>query len=194
MRQEVQQVIDRIHLKQNEQKKARELAEKNRLLEHVGLYEIEYASRMNSPEQLNLYPYSETVDGVTKRYRKIYLDVTDEEYQALKDAVGTITEEKEQQKERFLQFDADISESCTLAKILCILAVVLYFSFFILGFVMGNSSVTNVLSGHREFSFGTAFIYWIAGVFSGTLLLGFSDIVDQQHKQTELLASRLIQK
>ncbi|MBQ1675167.1 MAG: hypothetical protein II069_03880 [Oscillospiraceae bacterium] len=56
-----------------------------------------------------------------------------------------------------------------------VMAGVIYALAFILGVVLGHD-----LRG--EFSFGLALVYWVAGAISGTLLLGFSEVIRLLHE------------
>ncbi len=57
-----------------------------------------------------------------------------------------------------------------IATLLEVLAILVYIGAFIAGIMMGKDY-------YGDFSFGVALIYWVAGLFSGTMLLGFSEVV-----------------
>ena len=193
MRPEIQQIIDRKNMEYKAVKTAKEENEKLKLLDRMGLFEIEYAEpKVNeygyyfyTPEDCANYPFVETnSDGKMLRYKKVYTDVTDEEYEALLNIAELMPEKKEESVPDTISVKGYQSG---LASFMVGLAIMLYLAFFILGIVMGNNSVASYLSSRSEFSFGTALLFWVIGVFAGTMMLGFAHIVDHLYKQTILL-------
>lgn len=186
MNPEVQRIIDQKNSEYEIMKNAKEQSERIKVLDKVGLYTKEYGTPKGqygySKEEIELYPLSEMKDGVLRRYRKVYPEITDEDFEALKNTAELMPDTKDT-----TEAVLDNSTQTGLAKFMIILSLVLYLSFFIIGIVMGNNSIESYLTSRSHFSFGTALLYWIIGVFAGTIMLGFSHIVDHLYKQTLLL-------
>jgi RNA polymerase subunit RPABC4/transcription elongation factor Spt4 len=67
----------------------------------------------------------------------------------------------------------------TIAEILKAFALICYIGGFIAGLVFGRAeSSTSLYSSHTEFSFTLALIYWMAFFVSGTVWLGFAEIIN----------------
>ena len=95
-------------------------------------------------------------------FRKVPLEVSDEEWEQIE----KYAEVKDKDEEK---------DSSGVASLLKGLAVVVYLLGFILGIAMGKTLL-------GDFSFGIMLVYWIAGLFAGTLLLGFSEVIRLLHE------------
>lgn len=68
-----------------------------------------------------------------------------------------------------------------IASALRSIALIIYVVGFIAGFALGN--VTSPLNSYfKEFSSTLALFYWISAFISGTVFLGFSEIIDLLQK------------
>ena len=182
MSQAVQDFIDQMKV---EYAKAR-IEEKKALVDRVGLYEKEFYDKKTVKDQGKRkaeiekeYPFVTYESGVQQRYKKIYPELTNEEYETVKTLQESI--DKVQQNKQKNESKKVSSTGSGIATALTLFAIVLYFGAFIAGIVMGNADSI------RGFNLGSAIIYWMAGAFSGTLLLGFASVVENLKIQTELL-------
>lgn len=71
-----------------------------------------------------------------------------------------------------------------IADTLQVIAWIIYIGGFIAGFVLGNVEVpyTYIPATHTEFSFTLALTYWAAFFITGTILLGFAEIIQLLQK------------
>ena len=189
MRPEIQEIIDRKTAEHEKQAAEKRQKEKIELMDKFELYKKEYYVTEGNDygwEQLdNKYPEVEwTAEGEPRRYKKVYFDLTDEEFDALKNAAELAAQDGEKEKTEA----SDLSEyQDKVAKVLMVLAFLSYAAFFVIGIIMGNNNIEKYLSSRSEFSFGAALVYWVAGFISGTLILGFAHIVEHLSKQTIML-------
>lgn len=131
----------------DDQKKAeREKYEetKQQTLIDLDLYEIVY-----SPDNKYNDEYPEQEWETKKYYKKVPIDITDEEYQEVK---------------KYLEKETNV-KSHSVAMALNVIAWIIY----IVGFLAGISAI--------ESSFTLAFIYWFVSFISGTMFLGFAEII-----------------
>ncbi len=110
------------------------------------------------------YPFSEYNSDLDhyRKYKKEPIELTDEEYEAVKQ-VSEINNVQQ--------------ENNTVADILTAIAWITYIGGFFLGCFLGNIEVEGVYYSHSEFSFAVAIIYWCAALISGTIFLGFAEII-----------------
>lgn len=132
-----------------------------------GVYEKEFVPE-DSEEPWG-YPYKmPTEDGKTKYYKKIPIELTAEDMEEINkyvnigmatnnDSIGTATNN---------------DEGNGIATAIRVIAVLIYIVGFICGCVVGAGAE----------SWGLAFIYWCAFAVSGTIMLGFSEIINLLHK------------
>lgn len=145
------------------EKDKQEEERKETLLE-LGLYEKMYSVDNTYSE---LFPFSElSSDGMTNRfYQKFPIEVTDEEYQEVCKYV--------KKKEKTAQNPVAVA--------LTIIAWLTFIGGFITGFVFGNVEIVSdsYYSSYTEtaFSFTVAFTYWCITLISGTMFLGFAEII-----------------
>ena len=64
------------------------------------------------------------------------------------------------------------------AKALQLIGTIIYFSGFIAGIAFGQVEVMGYYYTHTEFSWSLAFMWWIASAISGTMFLGFAEIIN----------------
>ena len=88
-----------------------------------------------------------------------------------------VSEEEWKQIEQYAEDSGKGEEKSSngVASLLKGLAFMVYLLGFILGIVMGKDP-------YGDFSFGMALAYWVVGLFSGTMLLGFSEVVRLLHE------------
>lgn len=130
------------------------------LLIQEGLYtERELSER---PEEYTGVLETEVVtSGAGSKYiNKVPLPVTKEEWEQIK---------------KYAEKNEAKPEKSSVASLLKILAIVVYVSGFLLGFARGKDL-------YGDFSFIMVLTYWILGLFSGTMLLGFSEVVRLLHE------------
>lgn len=138
--------------KKEEERKKLE-AEKNETLIKLGLYEKVYLSSEN-----------ENDDSNSKYFKKVAIEVTDEEYEEIKKYIP----EKKRVKRNKLQVA------------LFIVAMVVFAGGFLAGCLLGNIEIEKGLIFKRtitEFSFITAVMYWCIAGAVGTVLLAFSEVI-----------------
>lgn len=124
-------------------------------LTELGLFEKEYAPNNVSSED---YPFWDwDANGSPVYYRKIPVEVTEEEYQQIMKYVRT----------------DNGSGTNGVAKALDITAWIIFIGGFLLGLIMAVET-----SGYdTEFSFAVALACWGTAFLSGLLLLGLSEII-----------------
>ena len=159
--------------------------EKEDFLDRYGLYTAVYSEEKPSAyafteEEKKEYPFIKWDNGKAIRYKKVYDEITDEEYEAMKKAEEPVLDEHN-----------DEENYSSIAMVLNIMGVVVYLTAFVLGIVLGNQTVSGYYSSHTEFNLGIAVVYWVIGAFSGTILLGFGKIVESLNQQTQLLKKLL---
>lgn len=135
----------------------KELSEKKKsdLLIREGLYEKEYSDGYNDE-----YSWYDNLEG--KYYRKVPIEITDEEYQLLKEVCKSDNEKS-----------ANYNVKNGVAKALIFIACIIY----IFGFIAGIGSGTDAAEYYSEFNFIVALIYWVVTLVSGTMFLGFAEII-----------------
>lgn len=120
---------------------------------------IEYSSSEEFPH----YEYDST-NSVTRYYKKVPIEITDEEYEEIK---------KYSQK-RYT------STSNPVATALTVIAWIVFIGGFIIGIASANVEVVKGVYytyTTTEFSLAIALTYWCIALISGTFLLGFAEII-----------------
>ncbi len=132
----------------------------------LGLYEKEY-----SPDNTfsSDYPYSEwdNESASSKYFNKIPVEVTDEEY-------AEITKYSSNAYKEYANANNPV------ATVLIAIACIIYLGGFIAGIALGTVEVTKgyyYTYTDTEFSFAIALTYWFVTLVSGTVLLGFAEII-----------------
>lgn len=105
----------------------------------------------------------DTTTQQMKYYQKVPIEISDEEYKLLRE---TCVEEKK--KNANLE---DINN--TVASALCVIAWIIY----IVAFIAGIGFGIDAAEYYSEFNFIVALIYWVIGLISGTMFLGFAEII-----------------
>lgn len=140
-------------------------ARKHETLVDLGLYEREYSPSGKYSEE---YPFCEwDVDRHASIYfKKVPIEITDEEYQEVKKYAKT--EDKENGAKN------------PVAVALTIIAWIIFIGGFISGIALGWVEVEmgrEFVRTYSEFSFESAFVYWCTSLISGTVFLGFAEII-----------------
>lgn len=120
----------------------------------LDLTEKEYSPTNTYSEE---YHYSETdVNGENIRYFKyVPIEVTDEEYK------------------KILKYELGNSkQNNNVASTLKVIAWIIYIGGFIIGIILAGT-----LNIYSTFSFAVALIYWAIAFISGTISLGFAEII-----------------
>ncbi|MBR3994341.1 MAG: hypothetical protein IKI97_03575 [Clostridia bacterium] len=152
-------------------KKAEEIKEaaekKQKTLIGLGLFEKEYS---DSEEYSVDFPFSEydSENLKLKWYKEKAIDVTDEEYAEILKHAGK---------------HAKAGTSNSMNAVAIVLTIIAWITF-IVGFFAGIAfGIEKAEIGiyytytDTEFSFATAFAYWCASFISGTMFLGFAEII-----------------
>ncbi len=143
--------------------------EKNKVetLISLGLYEVEYSPDGEQTSEYNLGKWDEEA-GKTRYYKKVPVDVSEEEYEEIK-KIACADSEKSQ------------SQSNIVAKTLSVVAGLIWGGGFIAGIVLGNVEVTKSTFYNTytdtEFSFAIALAYWASSFIIGTMMMGLAEIV-----------------
>lgn len=188
MNQTVQSFIDQ----KNKEYEAVKMDEKQKFYEKHGLsknvyMDEEVTGRLNAKEKAEKYPYIDYINGSGRRYRLEYPQFTDSEFEAMKKAQERVDAARD---DAAIKPETVKERTSTLSTVLVVLAVVLYIAALIAGITAGQSSAAlKDYYSYRSNSFDleVAIIYWGVGLFAGTVMLGFADIVDHLNKQTDLL-------
>ena len=148
--------------KKDAEKKAYEEKKKDTLIE-LGLFEKVYSE--NNAYSIE-YPWSEwdSENSINKYYKKIPMEITDEEYEEVK---------------KYSKKPVILGEN-PIATALTVIAWILFIGGFIAGIALGTVEVERgyyYTYTDTEFSFAVAFVYWCASLISGTMFLGFAEII-----------------
>ena len=131
-----------------------------------GVYEKEFVPE--DSEKPWGYPYKmQIVDGKTKYYKKIPIELTAEDIDKI-DKYIDIEKEESNGENKNICINYERNYIATAIKII---AVLIYIVGLIYGWIAGT-----------EESWGLAIIYWCACAVSGTIMLGFSEIINLLHE------------
>ena len=147
--------------KEAEQKKYEE--EKQKTLIELGLFEKVYSPDNNYSEEFSSCEW-DSANSTNKYYKKVTVEITDEEYQEVK---------KYSKKE-------ETTENNPIATALTVIAWIVFIGGFIAGIALGTVEVERgyyYTYTDTEFSFAIAFGYWCVSLISGTMFLGFAEII-----------------
>ncbi len=144
-----------------EERKKYEEEKKKKVLE-LGLCEKVYSEDGAYSTE---FPYSEydRVTLKTKWYKREPISITDEEYEEIR-KYSKVEKENEN----------------IIAQALEVIAWVIFIGGVIAGIILGNVEVlkgTYYQYTDTEFSFAVAFTYWCIALISGTMFLGFAEII-----------------
>ena len=129
-------------------------AKKNQILIQEGLFTKEYSNEYSGE-----YSFS---DGNGQYYKRVPIEVTDEEFQEIMKYVETTNEH-------------DNNKIGTAMKVV---AILIFIAGFILGIVFGNQEIETYYSTRTEYNFGITAIYWVIFFVSGMFFLGISEIIE----------------
>ena len=147
--------------KEAEKKKNEE--EKQKTLIDLGLYEKIYSPNNSYSEEFDSFEW-DSASETNKYYKKVAIEISDEEYQEVKDY--------SKNEETF--------EVNPVAKALMGIAWMIFICGLIAGIAFANVEVvkgTYYQYTDTEFSFAIAFTYWCVAFISGTIFLGFAEII-----------------
>lgn len=139
--------------------------EKEKTLIELGLCDKVYSPDNTYSEEFSSSEWN-SVDLTTKYFKKVPFEVSDEEYEEIKRHTN--------------KTEKDESKGNSIAIALTAIAVIIYIVGFIAGIAYGTVEVE---SGYyytyteTEFSFAIAFTYWCTTFISGTIFLGFAEII-----------------
>lgn len=157
MNQKLEQYLSR---KEQEQRSVRE-RRKQELLLKEGLYDVQYLDEWRADAGYD--------NNREKYFIRVPIEISDEEYQLL----------KEISKSSNNDFDEEDIDN-KIATTLTVIAVVIYLGGFFAGVILGNVEVvrgTYYTYTDTEFSFAVALAYWAVSLISGTMFLGFAEII-----------------
>ena len=138
--------------------------EKNEFLLSSGLCEKEYSEKDTWDEEYRHIEWDEK-EQKRKYYKNIPIEITDSEYQQLKELCEIKNEKKE------------IYETNNIATALTVIAWIVMICGFIAGIALGNVEVNRLYSSYKEFSFAVALTYWAIALISGVLMLGLAEVI-----------------
>lgn len=148
-------------------------AEKQKTLLELGLFDKVYAPDNKYSKEYYLYEWDDA-RATTKYFKNVPIEITDEEYQEVKKYLKKDTPENNP----FVMEDNPIAtESNPIATALTVIAWIVFIGGFIAGIVLGTVEVDGYYFDYTEFSFAIALIYWSVSLISGTMLLGFAEII-----------------
>ncbi len=138
--------------------------ERLKVMEPLGLFDKVYSPDNRFNEE---YPFGDydSSTNTSKAYKKVPIDVTDEEFEEIK----SFNSNNEEQRKPNL-----------IATIFTAIAWIIYIFGFIAGVALGTTEVTTgyyYTTTETVFSFAVAFTYWSVSFVSGTMFLGFAEII-----------------
>ena len=171
MDQKVQEYI--VRGQEKERKKQGEIRDAH--LIKLGLFDKMYAVPNIYTKE---YPECEIKDGRAQYYKKVAKQVTEEEYAEICRLTASV--QKEEEKEKPIDVVPMRPNNPNVGAVaLRTIAIVVYVGGFIFGIILGNVDTVNYFGRTvSEFSFAAALSYWSQALISGTLLLGFGEIIN----------------
>ena len=140
--------------------------EKRETLIDLGLFEKVYSPDNSYNEEFSWVEWDGS--STNKYYKKVPVEITDEEYQEVK---KYLRQEKTKKETTY---------NNPIATALTVIAWVLFIGGFIAGIALGTVEVERgyyYTYTDTEFSFAIAFVYWCVSLISGTMFLGFAEII-----------------
>ena len=128
------------------QKQAEETVRKNKHLIDLGLYEKVYSNSTTYSDEFP-YPEEDEKGAIINYYKKVAIDITDEEYAEIKKHSFAYSPHKN-----------------LVALALTVIAWIIYVAGFIGGFIIAENAAA-------------ALTYWFGALISGTTFLGFAEII-----------------
>ena len=122
----------------------------------AGLYEKEYSEKNEFSYE---YPDREWDEENKKQkyFKKVPIQLTDEECEKFKK----------------IYYSSALKPTNPIASALSIIAVLIYIGGFIAGIALGVEAADI----YEDFAFSVAFVYWATALISGTLFLGFAEVI-----------------
>ncbi len=151
--------------KDAEEKKYEET--KNETLLELGLFERVYTEKEEYSDDFPYFEY-DSENSKNRWYKKEAIAISDEEYEEVKKYI---------KKEK-------MPEKNSIAIALTVIAWIVFIGGFIAGIVLGTVEVEKgyyYTYTDTEFSFAVAFVYWCVSFISGTMFLGFAEIITLLH-------------
>ncbi len=145
--------------KELREKKEKELREA--ILIKEGIYEKVYSENNERTEEYNQFEYNSSGTGKYFKYQPI--EITDEEYMQIKEIYDN-------------KHKLEPPSSNGVANALTVIAWIIFVVGFIAGICFANVEVGTYVT-YEEFSFAIALIYWLVAFASGTMFLGFAEII-----------------
>ena len=133
--------------------------EKYKILTEAGLYDKICVE--DDPNDDEIFTEFDPENQCQSYYKMVPIDVTDEEYEEIK---------------KYLKIKVE-TENNPIASALTVIAWILFIGGFVAGIALGMVEVEGYYYSHTEFSFAVAFIYWCIALISGTMFLGFAEII-----------------
>ena len=137
------------------EKKEKELTDQE--LINAELYEKEYSDKTEYSDE---YPYFEQNGNEQKYFKKVPVQLTQEELELFKKTY----------------YNSALKPTNPIANALTIIAWVIFGVGFLAGLYLSNVEVGTYYT-HEEFSFAIALTYWGVALVSGTMFLGFAEII-----------------
>ena len=159
MNEKVKEFIEQKQKEKNEINRWEIEREKEKLLTSLGLVDKIYSPDGKKSDEYDRWE-SDGKGGYVY-YKWANIEITDEEFDALKNCLND-TEEKDE--------TTSTSEHSTIATILMVVAWVIYIGGFIAGFVLG-------VDRYGDFS-PMAFVWWAVFFVAGTLYAGFAKVIN----------------
>ena len=131
------------------------------LLINAGLYEKVYAPE-NESENYSVYPYKDKNNN--KRYKKVAIEVTDEEFLIIK---KKFEEKQNKDNDKFKDDYSNIDNDNKTANAIGLVGIIIIVVGFILGIVMSIQAE----------NFFTTIIFWCISAITGISFLGFAEII-----------------
>lgn len=157
MHEKVEAYLNKMRKQQDE----KEQKEREKILYKAGLFERKFLSKdeLKNNKEPVYYFFDEAKDE-NKPYVLQYCAVTDEEFKEIKEYAA--------------ESNVKAAKSNSIAVLFKVIAWLTYIFGFIAGFVLAYDGY--------EFVFSAALLYWAGTFVSGTVFLGFAEIIDLLHK------------
>ena len=123
---------------------------------NAGLYEKEYSEKNEYSHEYNDREWDEE-NKRQKYFKKVPIQLTNEECEKFKK----------------IYYSSALKPTNPIATALSIIAVLIYIGGFIAGIVLGVEAAEL----YEDFAFSVAFVYWATALISGTLFLGFAEVI-----------------
>ena len=133
---------------------------KRETLIDLGLYEKVYSPDNEYSNEFCLSEWDDTIQA-NKYYKNVPIEITDEEYQEVK---------------KYSKIEDEPTNN-PVAVALTIIAWVIFIGGFLAGIALGTVEFEKGYNTYTEFSVAIAFVYWCVALISGTIFLGFAEII-----------------